>query len=81
MSLGSPTDFMVQASTQDCGLMNNLPLVNNMLSCMHNQQQNSNVSVNNTFGSYHHHHHNHHHHHHSSNKSPCTNLLKGKNLK
>ena len=56
----STSDFMVQASTQDCGLMNNIPLVNNMLSCMHHQTPSSSTSSLAI----------------SSQKSSCTNLLK-----
>ena len=59
-SHGSHSDFMVQASTQDCGLMNNIPLVNNMLSCMHHQTPSSSTSSLAV----------------SSQKSQCTNLLK-----
>ena len=80
----SSSDFMVQASTssQDCSLMNSIPLMNNMLSCMHAHQGplHQHHLMASPYGQGHHGHHHHHHHHgnsFSSNKTAsCSNLLK-----
>ena len=82
----SSSDFMVQASTssQDCSLMNGIPLMNNMLSCMHAHQgppHQHHLMASPSYGHHGHHLHHHHHHNHgnsfSSNKAAsCSNLLK-----